>query len=248
MSEAVISIVTINYNNFSGLKKTFESVFNQTRFDRVDYVVIDGGSSDGSAELVKKNENKLAYSISEPDGGIYDAMNKGLRRCTGDLVWFMNSGDYLYSEDVVERILELYKKDVDVVYGKTMMVSESGEELGLIEELTTHKLPDQLTWKTMKYGMSVGHQSFLMRRSKAPEYDLTYKYVADVDWVIKCLKVSEKIFHSRMLLSAFLVDGYSSQNRSASNKERFRVLSKHFGVLPNLANHFVILLRYLFKK
>ena len=97
-----LSIITINLNNCAGLQKTLDSVFAQT-FTDYEYLVIDGGSTDGSAELIKKQENKFVYCVSEKDNGIYHAMNKGIRKATGDYLLFLNSGDYLVNDEVLSN-------------------------------------------------------------------------------------------------------------------------------------------------
>ena len=112
-----LSIVTINYNNLAGLRKTMESVFSQTCKD-FEYIVIDGSSTDGSAEYVRTQADKLTYWVSEPDTGIYNAMNKGVRAATGEYVLMLNSADSLVDEYVIERIIpEL--DGTDIVQGNT---------------------------------------------------------------------------------------------------------------------------------
>ena len=112
---AKVSIITVNYNNNEGLQKTFDSVFAQTYVD-FDYLVIDGGSNDGSRELIESNKDKLAYWLSEKDRGIYDAMNKGIDNAKGEYLLFLNSGDYLYNKDVLREVAES-GLDADIVYG-----------------------------------------------------------------------------------------------------------------------------------
>ena len=101
---AKYSIITINYNNADGLRRTIESVVSQT-FDDYEYVIIDGGSTDGSVDVIKEYENKISYWVSEKDGGIYNAMNKGVKASNGEYLIFMNSGDVFYRDKVLEDIM-----------------------------------------------------------------------------------------------------------------------------------------------
>ena len=100
-----LSIITINYNNLAGLQKTFESVFNQT-FQDFEYIVIDGGSTDGSKELIEQYHDKIDYWVSEPDSGIYNAMNKGIVRANGEYLQFLNSGDSLLGENILKNVFK----------------------------------------------------------------------------------------------------------------------------------------------
>ena len=112
-----LSVITVNYNNITGLKKTFESVFCQTNKE-FEYIVIDGASVDGSVDEIIAHKADIEYYVSEPDRGVYDAMNKGIKVATGDYCVFMNSGDCFYSDDVVEAALPLLD-GTDIVYGNT---------------------------------------------------------------------------------------------------------------------------------
>ncbi|SKB70559.1 Glycosyltransferase involved in cell wall bisynthesis [Parapedobacter luteus] len=116
-----LSVITINFNNLFGLKKTIESVINQT-FREFEYVIIDGGSTDGSRELIEANRDKITYWVSEPDGGIYNAMNKGTQKATGDFIIYMNSGDYFYDDNVLSNIIPFLNAENDIVYGDLVIV------------------------------------------------------------------------------------------------------------------------------
>ena len=108
------SIITVNYNNLEGLKKTVESVKNQT-YKEFEYLVIDGGSTDGSANYLKQNNIFFDYWISEPDSGVYQAMNKGIGKATGEYLLFLNSGDHFYNDEVLEKNHQEIK-DSDIIY------------------------------------------------------------------------------------------------------------------------------------
>ncbi len=218
------------------------SVFEQT-FTDYEYLIIDGGSTDGTLEIIGQHASRLAYWISEPDAGLYDAMNKGLQVARGRYVWFMNAGDRIYDRDTMAKMFAAAPSDADVLYGDALFFDPTGRDLGLRSRVTPHALPARLTWQSFRFGMVVCHQSFLMRRSLAPEYDLSHRYSADVDWEIRCLKAAKRTVHTQLVLSRYLTGGFSRKNHRRSLQDRYIVLQKHFGVLPNLLNHAWILLR-----
>ena len=185
--------------------------------------------------------------ISEADEGLYDAMNKGLKMATGDFVWFMNAGDHCSASDVVEKMMQFYTPETDVLYGEIMMVDDDRNPVGTRSEITPHKLPNPLTWKSNSMGMIVSHQAFLPRLSIAPQY-MDGNLAADIDWVIECLKKSRKTTATNLILAHFLLGGTSRQRHTQSLKDRFAVLRMHFGLIPTLWNHFLIVLRAVFHK
>jgi glycosyltransferase involved in cell wall biosynthesis len=180
--------------------------------------------------------------VSEPDKGLYDAMNKGLAMAEGDYVLFLNAGDTLADAHVVSEMFAT-QSDADVYYGHAMVVNLDGRELGLRQPLP----PAQLSWKSLQWGMSVCHQAFVIKRSLALPYDLQYRICADIDWMIRCLKQATVTVHTGGLVCRFLADGLSSTHRKKAWKERYQVLSKHYGWFTNLLNHAYIVLRYPFK-
>jgi glycosyltransferase involved in cell wall biosynthesis len=242
-----LSVISIAYNNLKGLQKTL-AVFNgQNLSDQLEIVVVDGGSKDGTKEFLEA-QNLTNNWISEPDKGIYNAMNKGLDMAKGDYVWFLNSGDYVEDYAVIDKLLNFLNKGPDAVYGETMMVDADGKHLGLRSEFTTRKLPNHLTWTSFRMGMNVGHQSFVIKRSLALPYNEKYRYVADIDWMIRCLKPCKKVLNLNAVLACFTVDGFSSVQRKASNKERYEVLKEHYGFIPNVLAHIGVVLRKVFSK
>ncbi len=237
-----LSVITIAYNNLKGLEKTL-ALFMDGRFaGEIEHVIVDGGSNDGSREFLQ-HQTLTTNWVSEKDKGIYNAMNKGLSMAHGDYVWFLNSGDFAYSREVVDNVLKTLEQEPDALYGETMMVDAGGKELGTRSFISTRKLPDELNWKSFNMGMNVGHQSFVIRRELALPYDEKYRYVADIDWMISCLKHCRTVVNLRQVIACFAVEGFSASNRQKSNKERYEVLKKHYGWLPNVFNHLKIMLR-----
>ena len=192
-----ISIITVVYNGHSLIERTIRSVISQTWLN-IEYIIIDGGSSDGTLEIAEKYQSKIALIHSGKDDGIYDAMNKGLKDATGDYVLFMNAGDELYDSTTIASVFA--QGEADVYYGNTAVADEHGKILG-DRRLSP---PAQLSWKSLRYGMCVSHQSFIARRSICEPYDLRYRVGSDIDWVIKVLKRAATVRNTGIYISKFL--------------------------------------------
>ncbi len=233
-----ISIITVVYNGGSLIERTIKSVLSQT-YTNIEYIIIDGGSSDNTLEIIENYQSKIALTHSGKDKGIYDAMNRGMKDATGDYVLFLNAGDELFAANTIEKIF-LTSTVADVFYGNTVVVSEKGEIIG-DRRLSP---PEELNWESLKYGMCVSHQSFIARRLLCDFYDLKYNVSADIDWVINVLKQSEKTVNTHQYISKFLEGGTSNKKRRQGLKERFSIMVKHYGFLQTLFNHLIILFRY----
>jgi len=230
----VLSVITIVFNNVRDIERTILSVVNQS-YPNIEYIVVDGGSTDGTLDIIKQYEARIARLISEKDNGIYDAMNKGLAYATGDYVLFINSGDEIHSNNTVSKVFAT-SADADIYYGETEMFNEAWESLGQ----RRHRSPDSLNPKSFKYGMSVSHQAIYVKRSIADEYDTQFQLSSDIDWVLNALGKAKKIVNTRMYVAKYLVGGMSKKRHRQSLIERFRIFSKHYGVIPNFINHLVI--------
>ncbi|MES2064068.1 MAG: glycosyltransferase family 2 protein [Bacteroidota bacterium] len=230
----VLSVITIVYNNARDIERTILSVLNQT-YAAMEYIVVDGASNDGTLEIIKRYENRVAKLISEKDKGIYDAMNKGLALATGDYVIFMNSGDEFYVNDTVAKVFAT-APDADIYYGETEMVNDERESLGQ----RRHQAPDKFNWRSFKYGMSVSHQAIYIRRTLTEPYDPQYQLSADIDWIIRAAKKAKKIVKVDGYVAKYLVGGMSKAKHKQSLLERFDIMKRHYGLIPTLLNHTVI--------
>lgn len=239
MSNPKISIITIVYNNVADIEHTILSVINQT-YNNIEYIIIDGLSTDGTLDVIAGFSDKIDKVVSEKDNGIYDAMNKGLRLASGDYILFLNSGDELYDRHTLENVLSS-ADDADIYYGETKLIDEHRKIIGD----RRHKAPDSFSWKSFKYGMNICHQAIYIRRSLVPLYDETYRLSSDIDWVIRAAKQATKIVNTHQYVAKYLVGGLSQQRHLESLRERYQVLKKHYGFLPNLLNHGIIALRLL---
>ncbi|RZK87523.1 MAG: glycosyltransferase [Pedobacter sp.] len=229
-----LSVITIVFNNAKDIERTVLSVLNQSH-KNIEYIVIDGASTDGTLNIIKKYENRLAKLISEKDKGIYDAMNKGLALATGDYVLFMNSGDEIYELDTVEKVFAT-TPNADIYYGETEMYDENWNSLGQ----RRHSAPKHFNWQSFKYGMNISHQAIYIKRSLTEPYDLQYKYSADIDWIIKIAKKASNIVNTHLYVAKYLVGGMSKQKHRESLKERFKIFSHYYGFAANVINHIVI--------
>ncbi|MDR3694091.1 glycosyltransferase family 2 protein [Mucilaginibacter sp.] len=230
----VLSVITIVYNNARDIERTMLSVLTQT-YPRIEYIIIDGKSTDGTLKIINRYKDQVAKIISEKDDGIYDAMNKGLAAATGDYVIFMNSGDEFYAQDTVQKVFES-APDADIYYGETEMIDADGKSLGQ----RRHQAPKEFTWKDFKYGMSISHQAIYVRRSLAEPYDHRYKLSADIDWIIRAARKAKKIVNVNQYVAKYLVGGMSKAKHRQSLAERFDIMKRYYGFVPTVANHFVI--------
>ena len=228
-----ISIITVVFNGEEHIGRTVESVLGQT-YRELEYIIIDGKSTDRTLELIGgyKGIHKV---VSEPDKGLYDAMNKGLEAASGDYVWFLNSGDQIFSKDTLETLVAGLTGTPDIIYGGTMIIDEAQNEVGD----RRLKPPLELSWKSFRQGMVVCHQSILVKRAGAPLYNLNYRLSADIDWAIRAAKEATQIHNSNLVLSRFLEGGLTGHNIKAGLKERFKIMRHFYGLIPTILRHFV---------
>jgi len=235
-----ISIITICYNTEKTIEKTIQSVLGQD-YPNIEYLIIDGKSTDSTMDIVNKYKDDIAVIVSEKDKGIFDAMNKGMQKATGDYVWYIHADDHIYASDTLSLAMQNHGNE-DFIYGKSMMVSEEGVERSL-EERKAHPDAKTLTWKSFRDGMVVGHQSMIVKRSVSPLYNTKYNLVGDLDWAINILKKSTSVRDTGVFLCRFVEGGISTQHRKASLKQRFVILKAHFGLIPTVWQHFLITLK-----
>ena len=252
-----ITYITVTYNAAAVVKPTLDSVLRQT-YRAIEHIIVDGASKDETLALVRQYQaesEKAACGhevsiVSEPDRGIYDAMQKGIQRATGDYICFLNAGDRLPQTDTAANMAALGGEDVGVVYGQTDIVDEQGRFL-------RHRrlaAPDRLSWRSFRHGMLVCHQAFYACTSLARQtpYDLRYRYSADVDWCIRVMKEAERqglqLRGTNSVVANYLDGGTTNQNHRASLRERFNVMRSHYGLFATLAMHAWFVVRGFIKK
>ncbi len=216
----------------------------------VEHIIIDGNSRDNTLEHIhhyqERNSNaaikREINCISEPDEGLYDAMNKAIELATGDYIVFLNAGDKLHSPDTLALVAKAAVKDgkrAAVVYGDTDLVDNEGN-------FVRHRRlspPEKLNWRHFKDGMLVCHQAFYARTDLARRYryDEDYRYSADVDWCIRIMHEAERrkqpLVNVRAVVADYLSEGMTTKNHKASLQERFRIMAHHYGFFPTLLRH-----------
>lgn len=236
MGQPSLSIITVVYNNVRDIERTIRSIIEQD-YPHIEYLIIDGQSTDGTVDIIKRYDNQISRWISEPDKGIYDAMNKALKMATGDYVLFMNSGDEVYAPDTVSRVFSTVP-NADIYYGETELFDDKWESLGL----RRHHIPERFTWRSFRFGMNISHQAIYIRRSLTSFYNTEYELSADIDWVIQAAKKAKVTVNTRQIVAKYLVGGLSKKRHRQSLIERFCIFSKHYGIIPNVFNHVVIAL------
>ncbi len=244
-----ISIVTASFNSMTGnynLERAVKSVLGQT-YQNVELIVIDGGSKDSTVEVIKKyaskgfNGRKIAYWVSEKDSGVYDAMNKGFLKATGDVVAFLNSDDFLYSNDVLEKVALEFEKDsnLDLVHGDIFFALPS---INHGNNAYPVRSPD-FSLFNLKKGAQVLHPAAFVKKTimaKAGIFDLKYKSSSDFDFFCRLEKLNPKTKHLDLAVSVFLEGGLSSNDKS--HLEAIGVVLKHYGLasaLPLYFRHYI---------
>ncbi|WP_072546504.1 glycosyltransferase family 2 protein [Mediterranea massiliensis] len=239
------SVITVCYNAEATLEDTIQSVISQT-YHHVEYIIVDGASKDRTMDIVNRYRERISVVVSEPDKGLYDAMNKGIRLATGDYLCFLNAGDSFHEDDTLQQMVHSIHGTLlpDVLYGETELVDHEGHFL----RMRRLQAPEHLTWKSFRQGMLVCHQAFFARRDLVMPYDLRYRFSADFDWCIKIMKQSKVLHNTHLTLIDYLSEGMTTRNHKASLKERFRIMVRHYGWASTVAFHLWFVLRLLLKK
>lgn len=256
------SVITCTYNASAVLARTLDSVLSQS-WTQIEHIIIDGASKDNTLAMAQdysrnnqeeETEHEVVI-ISEPDRGLYDAMNKGLARATGDYIVYLNAGDVFPSDQTLEQIsIEVNNRSDGklpaVLYGDTNIVDDEGRLLHPRRLVP----PENLTWRSFRHGMLVCHQAFYARTdlAQAEPYDLRYRFSADVDW---CIRIMREARRRRLpmrnvggVVVNFLDGGMTTANHRASLKERFRVMCRHYGFVPTCLMHVWFVVRSVTKK
>lgn len=240
-----ISIITATYNSAAHIADCVKSVNDQT-YDDIEHIIIDGASSDDTLEIIKSIPNRVAKIVSEPDKGIYDAMNKGIKAATGDVIGILNSDDFFTSDDVISAIFFAFENnDIDAVYGDVHYVNPEN-----LNKCVRYYSSAVFKPSLFKFGLMPAHPSFYVKRScyeKYGVYSLDYKIASDFDLLIRFL-YTHKIKY-RYLKKDFVTmrtGGESTKNlnnRMLLNKEDLKACRK-YGITTNM---FMIMFKYVYK-
>jgi len=233
----LVTIITVVRNGASVIEQTILSVLEQS-YKNIEYIIIDGGSTDGTLDIIKRFDDQIAYWLSEPDKGIYDAMNKGIDLSTGDWINFMNAGDRFYQTDTVQRVISSDCGTADLVYGHCQMVYA----------------PDfSLIWKAMNItdlwkGMIFRHQSLFTKASvcKKLYFSLDYKIGADFAFIFSCYKNKYKFSNIDLVVSSVSAGGLSDTSIILAWKETRRAVVQYHNTLKvNIYYRWMIFFAYL---
>lgn len=212
-----ISIVTVCYNSAGTIRRTLESVRAQ-HYKDLEYIVIDGGSTDGTVDILKEYEDVITDWSSEPDGGIYDAMNKGIKKSSGDLITFLNSDDW-YEEDVLGDVAKCFEDtQTDIIYGNFIM--QDGEDRQYVYEL------DNINLEELHYKWLLCHQALFYKRTLFEVwggYDTSYKAAADYEWTLRAYVNGVKFEHLPRMVCRFSIGGFSVIHEEDSIEELRRL-------------------------
>ena len=256
----LITIATVTYNAEATLQRTLDSVAAQD-YGKIEHLIVDGVSTDKTLSLVQRyveqNNNRHQIRLtSEPDEGLYDAMNKALSLATGEYIVFLNAGDKLHSETTISEVVtctNLKKgnlRNPAIIYGETDLVDNEGRFVRH-RRLTT---PEALTWKSFLSGMRVCHQSFYARTdlAKTESYNLSYRYSADYDWCIRIMRKAAKrrlrIVNTHLILTDYLNEGMTTRNHRKSLIERLKLMSRHYGWPKAISAHAWFIIRAIIKR
>jgi glycosyltransferase involved in cell wall biosynthesis len=212
----LITVITVVLNEPPALKKTIASVLEQT-YDNIEFIIIDGSSSDSTIDVIKSNDDKIDVWISEPDKGIFDAMNKGIDLASGEWINFLNAGDYFYEKDTVQRVFNKNSGGADFIYGHTYFLG--GDFKGVVKAWDF-----DILWKTMIFT----HQSLFTRAGvlKNRQFNTQFKICADYDIIFNSYIQGLTFFNSDTVIAAF-DPGFSDVSRARMAYEKWKVVKKH---------------------
>ena len=235
-----LTIITVVFNDKTHIESTIKNVLAQT-FKDYEYIIIDGGSTDGTLDIIKKYDKKTTW-ISEPDSGLYDAMNKGIKLAAGEWLNFLNSGDTFYSNQILENIIKTKNiKKYDLIYGDSIIIKKNKKLYSKAIDINSN---------TIKRKMGLCHQSVFVRKSIAPFYNLKYKLKAEYNWIIDIVfKIdATRIKHITIPIVFYSVGGIGEKQLLLNLKEKILLIQKKFGfkqTIKNCPDYLTILLRHI---
>ena len=222
MNKPLISVVTVTYNAQDTIEETILSVINQD-YDNIEYIIIDGNSNDSTVDIIKKYEGHISYWISEPDKGLYDAMNKGIAAAKGEWITFRNSGDLFLERNSLSKLFaEPIPSTTDVLYADCIHINDEGYKLSQPRPLSTYRR-----------AMPINHPATFIRTSlhKEMPFDLQYKISADYNMIYRCIELGKQFEYRPLAIVSFPIGGYANTHWKDAIKECCRIQgrNKSFG-------------------
>ena len=256
-----ISVATVTYNAAALIERTIASVEEQD-YAVVEHIIIDGNSTDNTLQAVHHYQERNSHAVkpreitclSEPDKGLYDAMNKALDLATGQFIVFLNAGDKFHDASTLSRIADVAAGSTDalpgVIYGNTDIVDSQGHFL------SKRRLapPEHLSWRSFRRGMVVCHQAFFanVELARANHYNLRYRFSSDFDWCIRIMRAAQRqrlpLLNAHIVVADYLSEGLTTQNHRKSLFERFAIMCRHYGLILTLLMHAFFCFRAVWKK
>lgn len=222
-NSSLVTIITVVFNGVEFLEKTIKSVISQTY---VEYIIIDGGSTDGTVDVIKKYEDKITHWVSEPDKGIYDAMNKGIDLASGKWINFMNAGDRFHSNKIIHEIFNGQTHDVDIVYGDVEFDQDGSLKVQKAKNI-----------KALWRGMTFCHQSAFIsiQYHKKHKYSLQYSIAGDFNFFYGALKHKARFKYIEIIVAVFSDGGVSSVIGAGAGRQNLRIVNSYgYNVKYNL--------------
>jgi glycosyltransferase involved in cell wall biosynthesis len=221
-----VTVITVCFNDAKNLNATITSVVGQTH-QNMEFIIVDGGSSDSTLELIRLHEARITKWVSETDAGIYDAMNKGLRLATGDYLIFMNAGDAFHSDDTVESAMDRIASELEkplIAYGRAAIFAEDGT---FLKDLTPLRFVKRNL--NMFGTRTVCHQSVFVARAAAPEYDTKFRLKAELDWYYRLVGRTrdDQRLELDLTVADYKLGGKGDKGWKANELERIRVTRKN---------------------
>lgn len=222
----LITVITVVYNGVESLEETIKSVLNQT-YENVEYIIIDGGSRDGTLDIIRQYEYGIDYWVSENDDGIYDAMNKGISFSKGEWINFMNCGDFFYDSNTLEKFFSSEIENIySVVYGNMHVRNSVGESIGFVKALPINR------FLLLIFGTRlVCHQSIFYRRNNIINYSVSYKFKSELDQYIQYARKKKKFKKIDIVVADYLLGGIGDLSSRLNNQERRKVMKDNFKYL-----------------
>ena len=234
------SIITVSYNSSKYIEQTINSVINQT-YENIEYIIVDGGSTDGSVDIIRKYSSSISKFICEPDKNMYDAINKGLKISSGDYISILNSDDYMVNKNTIYEIVKIIKNlkgDYSGIYGNLIKVDANGQ-------LIRKRKGFQVNYKQLLYAKNltfVGHATFIMSRKCIDiigDYDYnSFNYACDYDYILRCFQ-KLKFKHYNVNIIYFRSHSESITSSGKLSEETEAVLYKHNYYSKNRLERFV---------
>lgn len=231
----LISIITVTYNAEKYIEKTIKSVISQT-YKNIEYIIIDGVSVDNTLKIIKKYQENISFWCSEKDNGIYNAMNKGISKSHGELLYFLNADDYLLDKDVIKKVANVYRenRELDLIYGNVIVKSESSN--------FQYIKGGEITFKSLSKGNMPPHQATFIKNNLIKRYGFNekYKICADFDLFVKCFRDS---YHSKYIdlnIACFREGGVSTTNTIKLLNEKKIIIKHSFGIKCYILFLFII--------